>query len=170
MGIKESERDKARPEFLDFLIDNALIDEYLAQQKVEVEPKEVATRLGEIKEDIVKQGGTYDKVLTSLKMSDAEFTVQVANDLRWEKFATTQCTDANLKAMFEQNMDMFDGSMARARHILLAPGSDPKAIELAKAELQQMRKQVEARAAEALAKLPPTADALTREQERKKQV
>lgn len=167
----KAEREKARPEILDFLIDNALIDQYLVQQKITVDQKDVDARLAEIKKEIEKSGQTYAKVLASLDMSEVEFSAQVSADLRWEKFATAQSTDKNLKALFDQGPDLFDGSMVHARHILLTPKTkDAKAAEAARAELLQYRKQVEQKAASAVAKLPSTADNLTREQEKQKQI
>ena len=167
----KAEREKARPEILDFLIDNALIDQYLVTQKTAVDQKEVDARLGEIKKEIEKSGQTYDKVLKSLDMSEAEFAAQVLADLRWEKFATMQASDKNLKALFDQGPEIFDGSMVHARHILLTPKTkDAKAAETARAELAKYRKLVEEKAATAVAKLPTTTDNLTREQERQKQL
>lgn len=168
--LPDSEREKARAEILDFLIDNALIDQYLVQQKIEVSAAEVTARLDEIKKEIEKSGQTFEKVLASLKMSTEEFTTQITNDLRWEKFAIAQCTDKNLKALFDQNTEMFDGSMVRARHILIDATTDAQAIEAAKAELTKIRQSIEAKATEAVAKLPADADATTREQEKHKQI
>ncbi len=167
----KAEREKARPEILDFLIDNALIDQYLVQQKVAIDKKELDSRMAEIKKEIEKSNQTFAKVLASLEMSEAEFSEQVAADLRWEKFAATQATDKNLKALFDQGPEMFDGSMVRARHILLTPrANDAKAAETARAQLIQFHQAVEVKAAAAIAKLPKTVDNLTREQERQKQI
>jgi parvulin-like peptidyl-prolyl isomerase len=170
VGEKE-DRAKARAEILDFLIENALIDQYLVQQKIVVEQKDVDARLAEIKKEIEKSGQTYDKVLVSLEMTEPEFAAQVLADLRWEKFAASQSIEKNLKTLFEQSGEMFDGTMVRARHILLTPAAnDPMAAVSARAELAQYRKLVETKAAEAAAKLPATADNLTREQEKQKQI
>jgi parvulin-like peptidyl-prolyl isomerase len=103
-------------------------------------------------------------------MTDEEFKAQVVADLRWEKFALAQATDAVLTAYFQKSPEAFDGSMVRARHILLTPdASNPQAVAAAKAELLQMRKKVEDTATAAVAKMPATADALAKEQEKNKQ-
>ncbi len=168
--FEESERAKARAEILDFLIDNVLIDQYPAQQNIKVEQNEIDTRLGEIKKEIEKNGQTYEKVLASLKMTETELLEQVVNDLRWEKFATAQATEARLRELFAQHKDMFDGSMVRARHILLTPASDAPSQEAARKELLEMRRQIEAKAAAAIAKLSKNVDDVTREEERQKQL
>jgi parvulin-like peptidyl-prolyl isomerase len=103
-------------------------------------------------------------VFEELSLSDAEFRANLTAQLRWDKYGTTQATDAALRALFEQNPEMFDGTLVRARHILLAPapGTDGAAT------LAGLRKQVEAEAEQALAKVPATADNLEREKVRAK--
>lgn len=167
--FEESERQKARAEILDFLIDNLLIDQYLAQQNIMIERKEIDARLTEIKKEIEKNGQTYDKVLASLKMTESEFLEQVTNDLRWEKFAEAQATDARLRQLFDEHRDMFDGSMVRARHILLSPAGDAASQEAARKDLLQMKQQIQAKVASGLAKLAKDIDDITREEERQKQ-
>jgi parvulin-like peptidyl-prolyl isomerase len=61
---------------------------------------------------------------------------------------------------------MFDGSMVRARHILLAPAADTNAAAQAKAQLRQVKAQLEAQVTADVAKLPDNADPLARDQAR----
>ena len=168
--LPAEQREKAQAEILDFLIDNVIVDQYLALMKIAVDDKEVTARIEEVKKELVKSGQSLEKLLQGLALNEAEFQEQIAHDLRWEKFAQQQSTDAALKTLFDAHQDMFDGSQVRARHILLSPANDEKAQAAAIAELTQIKKQIEATAATAVAKLPATADALTREQERGKQV
>ena len=169
--MPEEQREKARGEILDYLIDNVIVDQYLAQMKISVEPKEIDARLDELKEELKKSGGekTLEKLMQSLSLTEAEFREQIGHDLRWERFSLQQSTDANLKSLFNKHQDMFDGSRVRARHILIA-AADEKAAAAAIAELTQIKKQIEATAVQAVAKLPASADALTREQERGKAI
>ena len=53
--VPPTEHSKARPEILDYLIDNLLIDQYLIQQKVAVDPKDVTARIGEIQAELKKR-------------------------------------------------------------------------------------------------------------------
>lgn len=165
--VPPAKHAEARPEILGYLIDNVLIDQYLLQLQIAVEPKEVETRLEHVKADIKKSGKTFEAVLKEFKLTEAEMRDQVAADLRWDKFVTQQATDKVQRELFNREREMFDGTLVRARHILLCPPSgDAKACEQAQAELLQYRKQIEQKAAEGLAKLPPSADNLTREQAR----
>lgn len=163
--VPPAEHAKARPEILNYLVDNVLIDQYLTAQKVAAEPKEVEVRVAEIKNEVKKQGQDYAKMLTELMLTDEELRSQVAADVRWEKYTLAQGNEATLKELFAKHTEMFDGSMVRARHILLSP-TGAAALAQAKAQLQQIKAQLEAQVTADLAKLPDNADALARDQAR----
>jgi peptidyl-prolyl cis-trans isomerase C len=138
-----AQRDKLRNEVLQFLIDNALIDQYLEQLKVAVEAKEVDARLKQVKDEM-KGAGDFEKVLKSLHLTEADLRTQIHSTLRWDKFVAQYATDKALKDFFDANKAMFDGSRVRARHILIKPASaDAKAAEDAKTKLQAIKKQIE---------------------------
>ncbi len=154
---------EARPAILDFLIENALIDQYLAQMKVEPDKKEVEARVEKIYAEIKKDNKKVEDVLKDLLLTEAEFRAQVEADVRWDKFASDQATDEKLKKYFEANREMFDGTQVRARHILIAPTTaDAKAAEGVVAKLKDIRKQVEEAGQAAVTALPPNADAFTK--------
>ncbi|HEY1380426.1 MAG TPA: peptidylprolyl isomerase [Gemmataceae bacterium] len=164
--VPPAEHAKARPEILNYLIDNLLIDQHLTAQKTPVDPKEVEARVTELKTEVKKHGQDYDKMLSELMLTEAELRSQMAADLRWEKYATAQGTDAALNDLFSKHPEMFDGSMVRARHILLTPAGDPKSVEQAVAQLKQVKAQLEAQVTAEVAKLPDNADPLARDQAR----
>ena len=160
---------EARPEILNYLIDNALIDQYLVQIRIAVDQKEVDKRIAEMKETIKKQKGDYDKVLKDLALTEAELRQHIAADLRWDKFAQTRATDKALLDLFTANKEMFDGSMVHARHILieLPPATrDAAKVAKAKATLASIKKQIEAQVATGLAKLPAGTPPVERERAR----
>jgi peptidyl-prolyl cis-trans isomerase C len=165
--VPPAEHAKARPEIINYLVDNMLIDQFLAQQKIPVEPKDVAARLGELQAELKKQGQDYQTMLKQMLITEDELKGQILADLRWEKFTLAQGSDAVLKDLFEKNGTMFDGSQVRARHILLTPPvGDAAAVAKAKAQLVAFKQQLEAEATRAVAKMPPSADPLARENER----
>jgi parvulin-like peptidyl-prolyl isomerase len=158
---------EVRSQQLDFLIDNTLIDQYLHQLKVQADPKEVTARIEQIQAEIKKQGQTVDQVLKKLQLSEAELRTQVDADLRWEKFTSTQGTEAELRKFFENNREAFDGSQVRARHILVTAASgDASATEQVQAQLLALKKQVEEAASTAVAKVQAGADPLAKEKAR----
>lgn len=165
--VPPAEHAKARPEIIEFLVDNMLVEQYLIAQKVNVTPQEVQARVAEIQAEMVKAKQDFGKMMKELNLSEDELRTQIAADLRWEKFALGRATDAALADMFQKNMDMFDGSMVRARHILVTPpANDPNAIEAAKANLNAIKQSVLAAGNAAVAKLPPQTDSMTKEKAR----
>jgi peptidyl-prolyl cis-trans isomerase C len=165
--VPPARRGEARPEILDYLIDNLLIDQYLRQINIAMDPKQVDARLQQIREEIKKDGQEFDKVMQKLQLTEAELRSQIMADLRWESFAGQRATEAELRDLFTKETVIFDGTMVRARHILLTPpANDPKAGEQAKADLLAIKQQIDRQVAEGLAKLPATADNLTRQRER----
>ncbi len=167
-GLKRlppAKQAEARVEIVNYLINNILLDQYLLQLKIEVPAKEIDERVNQIREEIKKGGQTFDKVMQELMLTEEELRAQLTAELRWEKYVIQQATDKVLHEVFDRNPEMFDGSMVRARHILLTPSAgDAQAGEKAKAQLLGLKKQVEEAVAQELAKLPPNADNNTRAQ------
>jgi parvulin-like peptidyl-prolyl isomerase len=167
--VPPERKAEARPDILNFLIDNALIDQYLVQNQKPVPKEEVDAKVKQVADEIQKQGSSVDKVMKELMLTEDELRVQITAQLRWEQFAKNQASDQALRGFFEQNPEMFDGTMVRARHILLTPPSgDAKANEEAKLRLAGFKKQIEAEVAQGMNKLPAQADNLEREKTRVK--
>jgi peptidyl-prolyl cis-trans isomerase C len=167
--VAPDQQAQARPAILDFLIDNVLLDQYLAQHGVTVDKKEVEDRIQQVRDEIKKDDKTFDQLLHELKSTEPEFRAHVEAQLRWDKYVNQQATAEALQKLFNAEREMFDGTMVRARHILLSPPSDdPQAAEKAKGDLLHHKKEIEDRVKQELAKLPADADALARENARKK--
>jgi peptidyl-prolyl cis-trans isomerase C len=162
-NVPANREAEARPHIIEFLIDKALVDQYLAQLKVAPDKKEVDNRLDQIYGLLKKDNKKVEDFLSHLGYTEAEFRAEVEGEVCWDKFADAQSTDEKLKKFFEANKETFDGSQVRARHILLVPSTaDAKATEAAIAKLRQFKKEVEEAGNAAVAKLPANADAFTK--------
>jgi peptidyl-prolyl cis-trans isomerase C len=170
-GLQRFPPDKQsqyRPELLNFLVDNAVLDQYLAP-RVTVDAKDVDAKVKQFYDEIQKQGMKADDFMKRFLLTEAELKAQVLAQLRWDKFVDGQATDKALRDLFDANRDLFDGSTVRAKHVLLTPApGDPQAAELARQKVAAFKKQIEDATAQGLAKEPTTADALTRERARTK--
>lgn len=167
--IPPSRQAEARPEILNFLIDNALIDHYLAKIPVVVEQKEIDAKIYVLKEEIKKEGSTFEKVIQDLLLTEKDLRDKIVAEIRWDKFAEAQATEKALRELFDQHREMFDGTLVSARHILLTPSpDDPRAGEQAKIKLASFKKQVEDDVSRGLGELPATSDNLAREKARAK--
>jgi peptidyl-prolyl cis-trans isomerase C len=155
---------EARAEILDYLVANVLIDQYLQQRQVAVPPADVEARLTLLRDELKKAGKTFEKALEEMGLSETELRNELTGELRWEKFCDAQATEPVLRDIFTKNLDMFDGSRVRARHILLKKEDGPTA-EL-EGKLRQIRKQIEEQAARERPKLDAISDVTAREQAR----
>lgn len=158
-------RAQARKEVIDFLIGNALIDQYLLQMKVVVERQEIETRMTQMRAETKKEGQDFDKLLKTLHLSEDELRYQLACAMRMEKYVAQQATDKALRDLFETSKAMFDGSRMQARHILLTVGAE-RSAEQARARLLAVKARIEAEVAKELAKLSDRTDKLEREKTR----
>jgi parvulin-like peptidyl-prolyl isomerase len=168
--VPEDQHDQARPGILQFLIDNILLDQYLAQHGVTVDQKDVDAKRKLLEDDAKKSDHTYEQLLKALKITDAELRANIEAQLRWDKYTGEQAKDESLRKLFDAEREMFDGTLVRARHILLTPDDDPKAVEKAKGDLALYKKQIEEQADKEGAKLPAQTDAQARDAARVKAV
>jgi peptidyl-prolyl cis-trans isomerase C len=160
---------EARTSIMNMIIDNILIEQYLAQGGVKVETAEVDKKIDEMKAEIKKEKMDYAKVLQEMEMTEPELRKELTAFLRWEKYSDAQANDKVLRELFTSQKDMFDGSMVRVRHILLTPDSrDPKKVAEARQTLTTVRANINAQVTAGLAKLKPGTDALAREKARMK--
>jgi len=175
-GLRRVPPDKqaeARPEILEFLVDNALIEQNLQQRAIAVEKKEIDGMIEKIKGEIAKdneatkQKHTFEEFMKELMLEETDLRAQIAADLRWEKFVNQQADEKTLRKYFDENKEMFDGSLVRARHVLLTPKpGDAQEATKAQQQLVAWKKQVEDQAAAGLAKLPASTDPLEKEKAR----
>jgi parvulin-like peptidyl-prolyl isomerase len=162
----DAHRELARKEILTHLIENALIDQYLTALKVVVEDKKVDDLIVMLKKELAeaKPPKDYTKELEAMLLTEGEFRTEAHAHMKWEKFVDDQSKPEALKQLFDSSPDVFDGTMVRARHILLTPGNDEAKQKEAAQTLRGIKQVVEQEAAKAVAALPPTADALLKEQ------
>lgn len=164
--VAPENRAKARPEVINYLVEHALVDQYLELLKVAVDPKEVDAQVETFKKQLAEAKQDFAQVLQKMDITEAELKVEVLNELRWEKFVAQQGTEDKLKKLFESSPEIFDGSMVRARHILLnADGVDEKAKAAALKKIQEIKLTVDSAIAAAVAKIPPTTEPLERQKQ-----
>jgi len=159
-----SAKDMARKEIINHLVENALIDHYLAAIQTKVEPAEVEKLIGELKKELAQVKKDYATELAAMMLTEEEFRAEVLAQLKWEAFVKQQSTDQALQGLFTGSPEVFDGSMVSARHILFTPGADKAKQEEAAGKLRGIKQAIEQEAAKAVAAAPATADPLQKEQ------
>ena len=97
--VPPAKQAEARPQILNFLDRSGLLDQYLLQQKIVVDPKEIDKSVDEIKAELKKENKEFAKVLEEMKLTEAELREHIAADIRWGKFAE----DASERTRFSRN-------------------------------------------------------------------
>jgi peptidyl-prolyl cis-trans isomerase C len=144
LGAQSDKRDVVRPEVLSYLIDNMLIDLYLDGMKVSADPKEVDEQMTKLKEEIKSTGRTVEQFCKSLFLTEADLRTQITATTRWEKFLQQFSSEKQLRDFYQGNKAFFDGSLVRARHILIgAPQDNEPAMTQAKSKILELKKQIE---------------------------
>lgn len=166
--LPPEKRDSARAQIIDYLAANIIIDQSLrAVPAYKVDKAQVDKKVNEMKAQMKAFGRDFGKMLADLRVSEDELRQHIAADLRWFKYATAQATDKALMELFTREKEMFDGTMVRARHILITPkAAGDSGLATVVAEARALRKTIEAEVEAGLAKLPASADKLTREKAR----
>ncbi|QVL32885.1 peptidylprolyl isomerase [Telmatocola sphagniphila] len=168
-AVPVEDRAKARPEIIQFLIDNALIDQYLGALKISVDAFEVEKKLAEFKAEATSHKQEYAKVLENLMLTEEELKEHIVGQTRFDKFVAQQATPEVLQQMFKANIDVFDGTLVRARHILVTPKDDSaKSKQEAEVRARQIKVALTKAVNEAMVKLPADTTKEAREQYRLK--
>lgn len=164
--IAKDNRAKARPDIINFLVENALVDYYLEMLKVTVDDKDVETQLTSFKAEVKKAEQEYAKVLEKMEITEAELKKEIHNQLRWEKFVTQQGTDDKLKKLLEASPEIFDGTMVRAKHILITPETQDEAGKAAALKkIKEIKATVDKAIVDGTAKIPADADNLAKQKQ-----
>ena len=155
----------ARKEILSHLIDNAIVDQYLAQLKVEVSAKDIDDRFAQIQDEAKKSNQDFAEILKKLQLTEPQLRKELHAALRWDKFVLLQGTDKVLLDYFQKNPAMFDGSQTQARHVLVAAKDDAEG----QAKIGVIRKGIEDEVTRTMASAAvPGADKIAVEQTRTK--
>ncbi len=167
-GVPAERQTEARADILNHFIDNMLLEQHLLQLRADLPKEEVDKSIAQLKEQVGKgPGQTFEKWLQAMNLTENELRTHITADLRWERFVNGQITEPVLRDYFTKNPAMFDGSMVRARHILLTPpANDAQAAQKMRAELEQLKQGIEQEVAKGLASPPATADAAAKEKAR----
>jgi peptidyl-prolyl cis-trans isomerase C len=119
MQMPEAQKRQVQMQALAFLIDQALIKQFLDKNARPVNPGEVDKKIAEMEAGLRKQGKTLKDFCREANQPEAQLKTVVARNLQWYAYARQQLTDADLEQYYKENKDLFDRVTVRASHILL---------------------------------------------------
>jgi parvulin-like peptidyl-prolyl isomerase len=139
-----AEVNKIKLHILQLLINRALLNQHLDELKVKVDERLVAEHIQKIRDRLSSQNQTLEGVLQKLGMNEEQMRSDIRNDYRWVAYVESQAKESVLRKYFQDNLEAFDGSQVRVRHILIkAPeGSTEEQKELARRRTADLRARI----------------------------
>ncbi len=103
------------------MIDNYLLQSFLAAQKNLVSRAEINAAINEIRSNLRNQNVSFEAFLASQRTTEQAFINQLAVQLTMAKYAANNTTEEGLKKFFDEKRELFDGTVRRVSHVLLRP-------------------------------------------------
>jgi parvulin-like peptidyl-prolyl isomerase len=140
----EAQRRQLQMQALGFLIDQALIRQFLARNAKPVATAEVEKQLAEMEAGLRKQGKTLQDLCREANQTEAQLKMTVARQLQWYAYAKQQITEPELQQYYRENKDLFDRTTVRVSHILFTLPTTATESERAqaRARLTDLRAQI----------------------------
>lgn len=133
-----------RDQVVEMIIGSRLIEQFVAQQQIAVEPKEVEDFLARLRENAEQQGGSFAEFLQAQGQTEESLRRRVTGMLGWQKYVQSRATDEVLQDYFQKNQRHFDGTQVRASQILLKvpPDVEKEQLQELLGTLQDLRKRI----------------------------
>jgi parvulin-like peptidyl-prolyl isomerase len=142
--LTETQRKALQMELLALLIDDLLLRQYVRQQVPATDPMEVQRRVAELERSLKTRQLTLQDYLRETHQTEAQLRAGIAAEGQWRAYVDQRLKDVDLKKYYEENRDLFDGTLIRVSHIVVTvpPGSDPKTVQQAVTKLEEARKAI----------------------------
>lgn len=142
--LTETQRKALQMELLALLIDDLLLRQFVQQNAPPTEPSEVQRRVAELEKSLKARALTMQDYLRETHQTEAQLRAGIAAETQWRAYVDQRLRDVDLKRYYEENRELFDGTMIRVSHIVVTvpPNSDAQAVQQAMTKLQQARKEI----------------------------
>ncbi|QDT25145.1 peptidylprolyl isomerase [Gimesia panareensis] len=132
-------------QLLENLVDQRLIREFLAQQKITVPPKQLDESVLKVEKFIRKKGDDPHQVLTKMGFTPEKLRAAIALPLAWNIYAQREISLEKLQNYFDAHREELDGTRVAASHILLKLPANASSDEIrnAKQKLADLRQQIQ---------------------------
>jgi peptidyl-prolyl cis-trans isomerase C len=121
---------KLQASVLEQLINTAVLRKFLADQKANPSKDEIDAALTRLKAVLKEQKSSLPEYLTRAHQTEDQLRETITQELALRKFVSQQSSDDNLRAMFKQFHEQFDGTQRRVSHILLRTDGPADAAKL----------------------------------------
>jgi parvulin-like peptidyl-prolyl isomerase len=142
--LNEQQRHQYQLQALYFLIDQALMRQFLAKNAKPVDPDELNKKLTEMAGALKKQNKTWEDFCRDTNQTPAQVRAGMVQHLQWYAYAREHISDADLEQYYKEYKDLFDRTSVRISDIFLplpATATDTERAA-ARSKLAEVRAQV----------------------------
>jgi parvulin-like peptidyl-prolyl isomerase len=134
--LPEAQRKQQQQFALYALVDQALLRQFLKQNAVPIEAKEVNARMADLVAGLKQQGKSLEEFCRDMNQSPAQVQANLATTLQWMAYARQHISDQEAEKYYRENKDMFDKVFVHASEIMLRVSAQASEAEKAKAKAQ----------------------------------
>jgi parvulin-like peptidyl-prolyl isomerase len=138
-GVPSSLWAAVRPVFVERLIDDQLVREYLAGRKAAAPEVLLDRAVGRVLQQFRKKGLKPEEELKKLGLDEASLRRKLALPIAWNLYARRIIGDREIREQFKKRRAEFDGTRLRARQIVLKLPKDAAAKRQAVEKLDAVR-------------------------------
>ena len=144
LEIPPEQREEMAPHVLDGLIDNAVLVQFLAGQKLGYDKKSVDAEIDAMRKEVEKEGGKFVESLAHYGMTEQKLRANLIAQSQWQTYLKQKLSDKELADYLAKHREFFDASEVRASHILVevADAADKATRDTAKAKAERIRKEI----------------------------
>ena len=128
--VPDEQRAAVRERFIEELIDQRLIADFLASRRTEAASEELDARVAAVRQMIERGGHQPDEMFEKLGISDEMLRKTLALPLAWRQHVRRVVTERQLADYFAEHRARFDGTRRRISQIVITLG--PEADEAAR--------------------------------------
>lgn len=158
-GVPAQLQPEMRQAFLERLVDEALIRQFLASRKIAADKEIVDEQVQKLRR-LIERKGNFEEHLARTGYTLESLRDEFALSLGWKAYLAQVVTDEQIQQYFAAHRAELDGTKLRASHILIKAPTDKENPELAAA-----RKQLEGIREEIVSKKVSFADAARKHSE-----
>jgi parvulin-like peptidyl-prolyl isomerase len=137
----EAKRREVQFVIVSTLIDDVLLNQFLAKNAKPADPAEVTKQVAELDANLKKQNHTLQDFCKETGQNEERLRLNVGRYLQWTAYVQAHMNDAEVKRSFDENRDFFDGNTVRVSHIMMkvSPTADDAARKDARDKLLAIR-------------------------------
>jgi parvulin-like peptidyl-prolyl isomerase len=142
-GVPEQMQAEMQKPFLDRLIDEAVIRQFLASRKISIDKEIIDEQVQKLRR-LVERKGNFEEHLARTGYTLESLRDEFALSLNWKAYLSQVVTDEQIQKYFDAHHEELDGTKIRASHILIkAPtGTENAEVDAARKKLAGLRAEI----------------------------